>query len=69
MDETKPWYASRAVWGSVVAIASSALLVMGHTITPDIQSALVDALALLGSSVGSLVALWGRVSATKKIGS
>jgi hypothetical protein len=69
MEETKPWYASKTVWGSVVAIASAGLMVVGVTISPDMMGPLAEALAALGTAAGSLFALYGRIVATKKIGS
>jgi len=68
MDETKPWYTSRAVWGALVAMFSSTLMVAGHTIAPDLQSMLIDVLTLLGTSFGSGLALYGRIKASTKIG-
>lgn len=29
MDDTKPWYLSRTVWGALVAIADTALQIVG----------------------------------------
>lgn len=68
MSETKPWYASRAIWGAVVGIASSAYLLTGHTVAPEIQSAAADLLAQLASIVGGALALYGRVKADSRIG-
>ncbi len=67
-DESKPWYTSRAIWGSIIAIVSSAFLLTGHTVAPEIQSVAADLLAQAGSVVGGALALYGRLKAEKKIG-
>lgn len=72
--ETKPWWASMGVWGSLVTVVASFAGIAGYTIGPDDQAAIVagvgkavtigmDSVALFGG----LVSLWGRVRASKKI--
>ena len=68
MLDNKPWYASRSVWGGVVALLSAVGGAFGFVVAPEAMTGLTEALVLLGTSVGSLVALYGRVVATKKIG-
>lgn len=67
MGELKNWYMSKTVWGGVVAILASCSHLLGVEIGLDDQSGLVDGLTALATAVGGLVAIWGRISATKRL--
>jgi hypothetical protein len=67
-DPTKPWYASRTVWGALVSLASTLLILTGQVgLTPTAQNGLIELLTVLGSS-GALAAIFGRIYATTRIG-
>ncbi len=68
MEESKSWFTSRTIWGAIVAILSSAYLVTGNMIAPEIQSSAADLLAQAGTLVGAGLSLYGRLKATKTIG-
>ncbi len=63
----KPWYASKAVWGGVIAAVAGVFGLLGKTLTSDEQDALSSmipaviepALAL----VGGIIAIVGRLKA------
>lgn len=72
----EPWYQSRVMWGSIIAIAAPILApllswLIGETVTisTEEQEAIAAALAAAGSAVGGLVAIYGRFIARKPIGS
>ncbi len=65
---TKSLLASRGVWGGLLAVLASIAGLFGYTITPDQQFELLEAAALVASGIGGILAVWGRVSATKRIG-
>lgn len=67
MIETKPWYGSRTVWGSAVAVAASLAGVFGLTITPQDQIQIVDTTLQAISAAGAIFALYGRLAATSRI--
>ncbi|MDQ0454274.1 hypothetical protein [Rhizobium paknamense] len=67
MNETKPWYGSRAVWGALVAIAAGGLQVAGIDLGLAEQGQMADLLMALASAVGGLVALYGRLAARSAI--
>lgn len=67
MNDSKKWYASKAVWGGIVALLAVLLGAFGYTITGDDQSALIETLSVIGGSIGSLLAIYGRISASKKV--
>jgi len=67
MNESKKWYQSKSVWGGMVSLLAVLLGVFGYSIGGGDQSSLVDALTLLGGAVGSIVAIYGRVKASKRV--
>lgn len=69
MDESKSWYASKAVWGGVVALLSGLAGVFGYAVSPDDQTQLASILAAVGATVGGAAAIFGRIKASKSIGS
>lgn len=79
MEGVKSWLTSKGVIGSLVASASTIIMFIGglagFQVTPaDVTEAAttldaIQAAALsIISAVGALVGLWGRISATKRIG-
>lgn len=79
MDGVKSWLASKGVIGGILATLSPVLIligsVLGYMVSPsDVTEAasLVDQLQALALSaigvVGGILAVWGRIAATKKIG-
>lgn len=65
---SKPWYTSTGVWGSILAVAAPLIGVIFHVSISDANSAAIsDALAALGSGIGGLIAVYGRVTATTMI--
>lgn len=65
MNETKPWYLSRTVWGALIAIAASIGGAFGLMLGETDQSTLTDAILQAASAVGALIALFGRLSANQ----
>ena len=68
MDDFKSIFASRTFWGGLLAIVAGVLGFFGWNLTADDQQALVDLGVGVAASLGGLVAIWGRVRASKKIG-
>lgn len=68
MSTTKALLASRTFWGAVVAGLSGLLSLWGRDIAPADQAELVETAATLAAMAGSIVAVWGRVTASKRIG-
>ena len=68
MLEMKPWYQSKTVWGALIAIASPLLGRAGLEVGGAEQAELADALTTLAGTVGGLLALYGRLTATKGVG-
>lgn len=67
--DSKSWYQSRAVWGGIVSIAFSVAGLFGHDVSGKVDQATVaNALVTLGAAVGGVLAIYGRIKATTKIG-
>lgn len=68
MLEMKPWYQSKTVWGALIAIAAPLLGRSGLELGGAEQAEIADALTTLAGTVGGLLALYGRLTATKGVG-
>lgn len=67
MQNSKPWYASKGVWGGIVALLAGIAAMLGYTIGPDEQATLVNALIGVGGSIGGVLAVYGRVKAKDEV--
>ena len=68
MAEAKPLIPSKTFWGAVVAVGGAALPLGHYTLTPADAARAVDLLSGIAGAVGGLIAIYGRVVATQKIG-
>lgn len=63
MVEEKPWYLSRTIWGSLVAVAAAIAGIGGISVGADAQSQIADAMVQAVGAAGALVAIYGRLVA------
>ena len=63
----KPWYLSKTVWGSLVAILAALAGLFDIELTPDDQARAVDLVVQAIGAMGALVALVGRFRTTHRI--
>ncbi len=68
MDEFKGLFASKTVWGALIALVAGLLSLFGYTIAPADQMELVTVVAGVGAMAGAVLAIIGRAVASKKIG-
>lgn len=68
MYNTKSIWASTTVWGGIVALLAGIAAIFGVTISEADQSILTEALLGISSALGGIIAIWGRIRATKQIG-
>ena len=68
MNNFKGVLSSKGVWGGVIVVLSALLGMFGYKIGLEDQQALTDAVSQLGAMVGGLLAIYGRITATKRIG-
>lgn len=67
MISTKPWYYSKTIWASIVAIVAALGSYAGLPIDAASQSQLTDNLFALAGIIGSFIAIWGRLNAVEQI--
>ena len=67
MDGVKSLLASKTFWGGLVAVVAGVAGFFGYTLGADDQQAIIEIIAGVGSTIGGLVAIWGRIVASKKI--
>ena len=68
MNGTTAWYASKTIWGSVIAVLAGVSTMFGLKLDAPLQDQLSQLLASAGEIVGGALAFYGRVVATTKIG-
>lgn len=67
MEKTKSWWQSRTVWAGLVAMIVGTLKVFGVGHATGEEEAIVDTIMQIIVVVASMIAIQGRVSATKQI--
>ena len=67
MNDFKPWYASRTIWGSIVALLAAVASAFGVEIDQQLQTSFVETALQLVAVGGSVLAVFGRISATTMI--
>lgn len=68
MEDYKGLLASRTFWGAALSVVSAVLGLFGYTFGSEDQESLILLGTTLGTAVGSVYAMYGRVKATKRIG-
>lgn len=67
MYDMKSFFASKTIWGGLIALIASAAAIWGYSITPADQAQFVELITGIGGITGSVLAIYGRIVATKKI--
>lgn len=68
MEDVKTWYQSRTIWGAIIAILASLAHAGGYNLTVADQGQLAEAALSLAGAFGGLVAIWGRMKASVRVG-
>ena len=68
MDGFKSILSSKTFWGALLAIAAGVLGMLGFEFSAADQSAVLEYVVTGGSIVGGIIAIVGRIVASKKIG-
>lgn len=63
----KEWFKSKAVWGSIVMIGALVASNAGYAVTSELQAELIDTISNVVAMGGAVLALIGRLVATKEI--
>lgn len=64
----KPWYLSRTIWASAVAVVATLANAVGFPLEASDIAALPDAILQAVAAVAGVIAILGRVSAQSRIG-
>ena len=67
MNDVKAWYQSRTVWGALIAILASLGNAAGVEVTTGDEGELADLVVAAIGTIGGLVALFGRISARRRV--
>ncbi|MCB1377968.1 MAG: hypothetical protein KDK89_06330 [Alphaproteobacteria bacterium] len=67
MYDVKSFFASKTIWGGFIALIASAAAIWGYSITPADQAQIVELITGIGGIIGGVLAIYGRIVATKKI--
>lgn len=67
MQETKTFTQSKSIIGSIIAIVAMSLGMIGYEVSPGDQQQMVQVISHMVTLLGSLIAIYGRVVATKEI--
>ena len=67
MNSAKPWYTSKTIWASLVAILAALSTGLGYPIDSSLQAHIVDTTIKLVGLAASIVAIFGRLSANARI--
>ena len=66
-QDTKAWYESKSVWGGLLAVVAGIAGVFGYAVSPEDQAVLAEAAVSIVSVAGGLLAVFGRIKASKAI--
>lgn len=67
MEDIKSIWKSRTLWGAFAALLCSMLAAFGYTISDATESQIANVGVALGGAIGSIIAIYGRIKATKTI--
>ena len=65
--ETKSIFQSKTFWGAVVSGVSAMALIFGVSIESVEQTTLLTAFESVGAAIDTVLTIWGRFTAKKKV--
>lgn len=67
MSESKPWYFSKTIWASLIAVAGAVLSAIGFDLDENVQADLTDIAIQFVTVTASIAAIFGRLAAQTRI--
>jgi len=67
MSDSKPWYYSKTIWASLIAVVATIGSAFGMNVDEATQSQLAENAVQLVAIAASLLAVFGRLTATSEI--
>ena len=68
MEDVKPWWQSKTIWASIIAVAAVIAGYFRYDIASADQAVLVDSITTVVGAIAGVFAVYTRVTATSKIG-
>ena len=68
MTDLKPWYLSRTIWASLITILTAVGGLVGLPLAGVDNAALTETVLQTITAISGLIALFGRLGATNRIG-
>lgn len=68
LEGAKPIWQSVGVIGGAVSVLAALAGIAGYAVDPELQKSITELVMSGIGLVGGVVAVWGRIRATKKIG-
>jgi hypothetical protein len=68
MNATKPWWQSKTVWGSLIALFAGVGQLAGLKLDATLQDQLADLITGAADIAGGFIAWYGRAQATHALG-
>lgn len=68
MDGVKGFFGSKTIWGGIIVLVATVAGFLGFNVSADDQTTLIGYLDQAAVIIGGLLAIWGRITATKTIG-
>ena len=65
--EPKPWWQSKTIIGSAVAVIATIGSFFNVSVGPEVQSQMVEVVSTIGAVIGSIIAIVGRFTADKTL--
>jgi hypothetical protein len=67
MNDHKPWYLSKTIWGAAVSVGATLSAMFGLPVDASGQAVLTEAVLQTVSAVAGIIAIFGRLSADSRI--
>lgn len=67
MEGVKSILTSKTIWGVIISLVGKLAAAGGYSVLPEDEALVSGAISLLVSTAGDLLAVYGRVKATKKV--
>lgn len=69
MTNSKPWYTSKTIWGTILTFVGFCATAVGMHLNPDAKESNAEAFGMIATLIGIIVSIVGRLNATKRIAS
>lgn len=67
MNDVKGFFESKTIWGGLIGFLAGLAGLLGYSIAPEDAEALTGIITGGAGTFGALLAIWGRIKASKKI--